>query len=201
VANNFESIFGGIFRGLASNKSSAGLNQTNTQSDKNPLTYAWIGQQTNDLRQPIEKEQSQSPALPGLFGSSGTAYSYSVPLPTDVRSIASYNNPATSVALNSLPSQLGSTVHPAPAYAPIDNWAFRGYGMSPQNGDHFKQYFANQMGNFNMMPKPNPSNVLTAVSDQANIAVDGSADVWQGTYQTMTLMGKRYNPMANYRGA
>jgi hypothetical protein len=191
--NNFQSIVGGIFRGLSNDKRSVGLTGSNVKTD-NPHTYAWIGQETSDLRQPIEKEQSQNPSLPFAKGSSGTQYSYTQPLPTDVRTLIAQGSPGTNIALTDEASSIGSMIQTVPAQVPMNNWNFSGYGMSPQNGDHFKLYFANQLGVRNMNPTPMASQVLTAVQEQQNTNTDGSSNVWHGSWQTIQSMRKGYRP-------
>jgi len=197
--NNYGSIVGGIIRGLSNDRRSAGLTGHNVTND-NPQSYAWIGQNTSDLRQPIQKEMSQNPSLPFEKGSSGTQYEYTNPLPTDIRSLVRQGYPGTDVNIVDQASSVGSLVQGMPSFVPINNLQLSGYGMSPQNADHFKYYFANQMGQLNLTPQVNPSNVLTAVQEHQNINTDGSAQVWHGAFQTFGTMLKRYNPANSFRG-
>jgi hypothetical protein len=198
MPNNFDSIFGGILRGLSNDKRSVGLTGSNVKTD-NPHTYTWIGQETSDLRQPIEKEQSQNPSLPFAKGSSGTQYSYTQPLPTDITTLVSQGSPGTSIAETDQASSIGSTIQTVPNKVPVNNSQSNGYGMSPQNGDHFKQYFANQIGVMNKNPVPMSSQVLTAVQEQQNMNTDGSSDVWHGSWQTIQSMRKGYRPANQFR--
>jgi len=198
MPNNFQSIFGGIIRGLSNDKRSVGLTGHNVSTD-NPHTYTWIGQETSDLRQPIEKEQSQNPSLPFAKGSSGTQYSYTQPLPTDITTLVSAGSPGTSIAETDQASAIGSMIQTVPNKVPVNNSQSNGYGMSPQNGDHFKQYFANQIGVMNKNPVPMASQVLTAVQEQQNTNTDGSSDVWHGSWQTIQSMRKGYRPANQFR--
>src|SRR5215831_17224135 len=130
-----------MIRGLSNDKRSLGISTSASVKTDNPLTYAWIGQNTSDLRQPIEKEQSQNPSLPFEKSSSGTQYSYSQPLPTDITTLVSQGSPGTNISETDLASSIGSLIQPTPGFVRPDNWNFSGYGMSPQNADHFKAYF------------------------------------------------------------
>jgi len=197
MPNNFESIFGGIFRGLSSNKSSAGTNSLIPTQQNNPLVYGWIGQETNDLRYPISKEQTQNPVLgPNL--SSGTQFAYSSPVPTDIPTQIQGSYPTTDVSRVALvSSRIGSMVQPIPCVVPINNGQFNGYEMSPVNGQHFFGYFANQLGMYNLQGRPNAANVLTAIQAEANVNSDGSSDLWNGAWQTILSMRKSYDPNAS----
>jgi len=198
MATNFGSIVGGIVRGLSNDKRSAALTGSNVKTD-NPQTFTWIGQNTSDLRQPIQKEMSQNPSLPFEKGSSGTQYSYSQPLPTDITTLVAQGSPGTNVGEFREASSIGSLIQTIPSIVPNNNWNFSGFGMSPQNGDHFKTYFANQIGINPANPNPLSANVLTAVTEQANIPIDGSVNVWNGAWQTINAMGKPYHPSNQFR--
>src|SRR5215471_8209973 len=198
MANNFGSIVGGIVRGLSNDRRSAGLTGSNVKTD-NPHTYRWIGQETSDLRQPIEKEMSQNPSLPFEKTTSGTEYSYTNPLPTDIRTLIQQGSPGTDIAETRQASSIGSTIQTVPPVVPINNWNFSGMGMSPQNGDHFKYYFANQIGVKNQNANPLPANVLAFSTEQANTVIDGSHDVWNGAWQTFISMRKNYQPSTQFR--
>lgn len=198
MPTNYESIFGGIFRGLSNNKNSGGTNPQIPTQQNNPLVYAWIGQQTNDLRQPIQKEQAQNSTL-GLASSAGTLVPYSQPVPTDIPTRTALTTPGTDVSLAVFASPIGGLTQPVPLAVPTSNngGGFGDYDMQPLNGSHFSRYFSNQLGNYNLLAKPNPANVLTAVQEQANSNSDGSANVWQGAYQTFAMMAKPYDPNAS----
>ncbi len=196
---NFGSIIGGIIRGLSNDKRSAGLKGSNVTND-NPQSYGWIGQETSDLRQPIEKEQTQNPSLPFLTKSSGVEYSYTTPLPTDIRSRITAGMPGTNVDSTNQASSIGSMIQTVPSMVLMNNWQEHGYGMSPQNGDHFKTFFANQMGVRAILPQPLPSAVANAVSHQADSNLVGSHDVWHSSWQTFLTMRKTHHPSAQYLG-
>ena len=198
MATNFGSIVGGIVRGLSNDKRSAGLTGSNVKTD-NPHTYNWIGQETSDLRQPIQKEMSQNPSLPFEKGSSGTEYSYSNPLPTDITTLVKQGSPGTNVSPFREASSIGSLIQTVPSYVPNNNWNFSGFGMSPQNADHFKTYFANQIGVNPANPNPLSANVLTAITEQANTPIDGSHDVWNGAWETYISMRKDSKPSNQFR--
>lgn len=189
---NYESILGSITRAFSKNN-----------SGKNPLTRTWIGQEQNDLRQPIEKEQSQSPALPWYSRSSGTAFDWTQPVPalTDIRTRGETNSPGPDSRPTLVASSVGSLVQPMPDNVPLNNVQFSGYGMSPQNGDHFQHYFANQVNQHNITFAVNPANVLTAVSEQQNQMADGSADVWGSYNKIFDAMQKNYRPVTTSRGS
>jgi hypothetical protein len=87
-----------------------------------------------------------------------------------------------------------------PFSVPINNAPFSGYDMNPLNGTHFKEYFANQINQYHILPAPNASNVLTAVSEQQNSMTDGSADVWQKHDQFLLDNNKGYGPAQAFRG-
>src|SRR5215831_14724720 len=188
-----------MIRGLSNDKRSLGISTSANVKTDNPLTYAWIGQETSDLRQPIEKEQSQNPSLPFAKGSSGTQYSYTQPLPTDVTTLISQGSPGPSITPTVHASSIGSLIQPMPGFVPMNNWAFNGMGMMPQNGDHFKSFFANQNGLANMQPTPLPASVLSAVQEQQNVGSHGSNDVWASGWQTFQAMGKDYKPSNQFR--
>jgi hypothetical protein len=198
MPSNWDSIFGGIIRGLSNDRRSVGLTGSNVKTD-NPQTYSWIGQETSDLRQPIDKEQSQNPSLPFAKGSSGIQYAYSQPVTTDVRTLVAQGSPGTNIAYTDQASSIGSMIQTVPTRVRPNNWNFSGYGMSPQNGDHFKLYFANQIGVRNMNPNPMSSQVLTAVQEQQNTNTDGSSDVWHGNWQVIQAMRKGYRPSNQFR--
>jgi hypothetical protein len=199
IPTNFQSIVGGIFRGLSNDKRSVGLTGSNVKTD-NPQTYTWIGQETSDLRQPIEKEQTQNPSLPFLKGSSGTQYAYTNPLPTDIRTGILESYPGTSIEKTFVPSSIGSLLQPMPDMVPLNNWQQRGYGMSPQNADHFKTYFANQIGLTNLIPQPTPSNTMDAVQAQQQSSTVGRHSDWFNVWQHILTMRKTYTPANNFRG-
>ena len=197
MANNFQSIVGGIFRGISQNKSSAGLSESNVK-ELNPQTYQFIGLSSKDPRYPVAKEQTQNPALPWNSSSAGTQLGYTQPIPTNVPEKLGQQLPAPDAAPTQWASSIGSMVQPVPGYVPLNNWQINNYGMSPQNGSHFLNYFANQRGIQNLQPIPVASNVLTAVQEQQNIQTDGSADVWNGHFNLFRSMAKDYNPSVIY---
>jgi hypothetical protein len=196
--NNFGSIVGGILRGLSNDKRSVGLTGSNVKTD-NPQTYSWIGQETSDLRQPIQKEQSQNPSLAFAKGSSGTQYAYSKPLPTDITTLVSQGAPGTNISETDLASSIGSLIQPTPGFVRPDNWNFSGMGMSPQNADHFKTYFANQIGVNHRVTPPLSAQVMTDVQEQQNTNTDGSSNLWHGAWQTIQSMRKGYRPANQFR--
>jgi len=199
MANNFQSIVGGIFRGLSNNRASGGLNQTNTQSSQNPLTYQWIGFPTpSDLRQPIQKEQTQNPSLAFEKGSAGTSQSYSMPPLTDIPTLVTQGMPGPDSSFRLTAGSVGSKSNIPALRAPINNAQGNGFGMSPQNGDHFKQYFANQIGLFNVLTKPVPEATASAISVQQHTNVAGNPDAWASSWQTFLSMAKGYNPAGNF---
>jgi hypothetical protein len=192
MPTRWQSITGGILRGLSNDKRSAGLTGSNVKTD-NPHTYTWIGQETSDLRQPIQKEQTQQPALPFGMASGGTQYSYQNPLPTDIRMLLTQGSPGTDVGTKDASSDTGSLNQSVPGNAPMNNgFQSSGYGMSPQNGDHFKYYFANSIGAQANNKVPFPSSVLNAVQVQQNSNTDGNPDVWKGAMQVFGSMSKGY---------
>lgn len=199
MTNNFQSIVGGIIRGLTNDKASAGTNPHIPTQQNNPLVYTWIAQQTNDLRQPIEKEQSQNPSLPFGKASSGTQYEYTNPLPTDIRMLISQGSPGTNIDPTQQASSIGSLIQTVPDLVPLNNWNFSGFGMSPQNADHFKSYFANQLGVQNTNKYPLSGQILAEVQEQANTNADGSSNVWHGAWQTFETMTKPYHPANQFR--
>jgi hypothetical protein len=196
MPTNAASIFGGIFRGLTNNTVSQGTNPQVPTQQNNPNVYRWIGQSTQDLRQPVSKEATQNPALPWGTGSSGTLipYGQNVPLGTDIQQGA----PDPSIAFDPYASQIGSTIQPIPKVIPVANNNLGNTEMMPQNGSHFKDHFVNQMGSYNLIGDPNAANVLTAVQAQANTHADGSPDIWQNAYQVFNSMAKGYNPSQQY---
>lgn len=195
--NNFTSIFGGIFRGLSNNKSSGGLNQTNTQNSSNPLTYQWIGQSAGGTTYQIDREQTQNPSLPFEKGSGGTNVAYSSPPLTDIPTLLNQGAPGTDVSIRNSAGSVGSPTNVPAGYAPRNNGVGSGFGMSPQNADHFKQYFANQIGLQNNLPRASAKNTTLAVSDQQHTNVAGSSDSWQSSFQTFAAMQKGYSPMGS----
>jgi hypothetical protein len=197
MPNNFQSIVGGIFRGISSNKSSAGLNQTNTQNDTNPLTYQWIGESTGGTAYPINREQTQNPALPFAKGSAGTNIPYAPPVLTDIPTLLNQGSPGTDVSLRTSAGSVGSQTSIPPGMAPIANAVGNGYGMSPQNADHFKVYFANQIGLSNQLPRASAKTTGLAIADQQHENVAGSSDSWKSAYQTFSAMQKGYSPMGS----
>ena len=195
---NADSIFGGIFRGLSNNRSSGALNQTNTQNSNNPLTYQWIGFPTpSDLRQPIEKEQTQNPSLPFDKGSSGTNVPYSSAPLTDIPTLLQQGSPGTNTSIRDTASSVGSPTNVPAGWAPIANPVGSGYGMSPQNADHFKQYFANQIGLGNNLPKASAANTTLAIAHQQHTNSAGASDAWQRSWEVFGSMQKDYNPMGS----
>ena len=202
MATNFESIVGGIFRGLTKNNlvNPQALGMNRNIPERVPLVSQWIGRETNDLRQPIEKEQTQNPALPWYSRSSGTQVSYSQPVPTDIptRIAESIPQPNSNVTLE--PSSIGSLVQPMPKEVPLRNWQFNGYEMSPTNGEHFKTFFANQINYINGYASPTPANVLSAVTYQQNLITDGSPDVWESHNRMIKGVEKGYTPYTSFRG-
>ena len=199
MPNNWDSIVGGIVRGLSNDHRSAGLTGSNVKTD-NPHTYAWIGQETSDLRQPIQKEATQNPSLPFTMGSPGTQYSYSQTLPTEVRTFFTQATPGTDVSIRSEASSVGSQTLIPTNYAPINNRQTSGYGMSPQNGDHFKAYFANQIGLNNNLPKANAAVTTEHIQEQQGLGSAGSNAVWHNSWQTFISMRKSYSPNQTYHG-
>jgi len=197
--NNFGSIVGGIVRGSTNSRRSVGLTGHNVSTD-NPLTFAWIGQETSDLRQPIQKEVSQNPSLPFEKTTPGTQYEYTNPLPTDVRTLFNQGSPGTNVSLRDKAASVGSSTLIPTGFAPMNNAVGAGFGMSPQNGDHFKFYFANQIGLSNMLPKANAATMAQGVMEEQSRNVAGSADIWHGNWQTFISMRKAYNPNQTYYG-
>lgn len=195
--NNFTSIFGGIFRGLSNNKASGGLNQTNTQSSDNPLTYQWIGAPTGGTTYQIDREQTQNPSLPFEKGSAGTNVPYAKPVLTDIPTLLNQGSPGTDVSLRTSAGSVGSATHIPPGMAPINNAVGNGYGMSPQNADHFKVYFANQIGLSNQLPRASAKTTGLAIADQQHENVGGSSDSWKSAYQTFASMQKGYSPMGS----
>jgi|SRR5215471_5388835 len=197
--NNFQSIIGGMIRGLTNSRRSAALTAHNVSND-NPQSFAWIGGSTSDLRQPIEKEMSQQPSLAFGKASSGTSYAYFNPVLNDIPSLYLQGQPGTNVSERKVAGSVGSPTNVPAPFAPIDNWPSAGYGMSPQNGDHFKYYFANQIGLSNQLPKPNPANVAEMTMAAQNHSAAGASDLWFSHAQTVSNMLKGYNPSGNYRG-
>ena len=196
--NNFQSIFGGIFRGLSNNRSSGGLNQTNTQNSDNPLTYQWIGFPTpSDLRQQIQKEQTQNPSLPFEKGSGGTSVDYSRAVLTDIPTLVNQGSPGTDISLRHSAASAGSPTNIPTGFASPTNWVGNGYGMSPQNGDHFKTFFANQLNLRNVLPKATPMITSLAISEQADTHVANSNDSWKNAFQLYSSMQKQYYPMSS----
>jgi hypothetical protein len=200
MPNNLQSIVGGIFRAVSNNKVSLGLTDQNVTTD-NPQTYTWIGHSDKLPTYPTDREQTQSPAIPWYSKSSGTGFSYSQPVPTDFTSRFAANTPGTDVSITDQASSIGSTIQSVPRYVPMGNMQFNGYEMSPQNGAHFKNYFANQLGMQNLNPLPNASNVLTAIQEQQGIQTDGSADVWHSHFRLFQNLGKDYRPAQQFRGS
>jgi hypothetical protein len=199
MPNNFQSIVGGIFRGLSNDRRSVALTGSNVKTD-NPLTFTWIGQETSDLRQPIEKEVSSNPSLPFEKTTPGTQYEYANTLPTDVRTLVKQGSPGTDVSIRDKASSVGSSTLVPTGFAPINNAQNAGVGMSPQNGDHFKSYFANQIGLSNQLPVAHAASTLQGVMEEQSRNITGSADVWHGSWQTFVNMRKRYNPNQTYYG-
>jgi len=192
MPNNWQSITSGILKGISNDKRSVGLTGSNTKTD-NPNTFTWIGQETSDLRQPIQKEQTQTPSLPFGNASAGTVYSYQNPLPTDIRMLISQGSPGTNVSPKDASSDTGSLIQGIPDTVATNNaFPSSGYGMSPQNGDHFKYYFANTIGAQANNKVPFPASVLTAVQEQQNFNTDGSSNVWNGAMQLFGSMSKSY---------
>jgi hypothetical protein len=198
MATNFGSIVGGIIRGLSNDRRSVALTGHNVTTD-NPNTYTWIGQEPGDLRQPIQKEMSQNPSLPFEKASSGSQYEYTQPLPTDIRTLITAGSPGTDISPTTYASSIGSWVQRVPSLVPMNNGQFNGYGMSPQNADHFKVHFANQIGMRNMMAAPSASIVATAIQEQANINTDGPTDPWENALSLFQFMRKSYTPSSQYQ--
>jgi len=197
--NNWQSIVGGIVGGISNDKRSAGLTGHNVTTD-NPQTYGWIGQETSDLRQPIQKESSQNPSIPFTSGSPGVAMPYAQLLPNDIPTFLQQGAPGTNVSIRTEASSVGSPTLIPTGFAPINNAQFSGYGMSPQNGDHFKQYFANQIGLSNQLPKASPAVSAMAVQVEQSLGSAGSQDSWIHAWQTFTNMRKTYQPNQTYHG-
>lgn len=198
MPNNFESIFGGMFRGLASNKSSGGLNQTNTQNASNPQTYQWIGQASGGTVFPINREQTQNPALPFAFGSAGISLSYANPVLTDIPTLLSQGSPGTDVSQRDAAGSVGSPTNIPATYASLSGgYIGNGYGMSPQNADHFKTFFANQIGLSNKLPKASAFNTSLAITDQADTHIGSSQDSWKNAWNVFSSMQKGYSPMGS----
>jgi hypothetical protein len=146
-----------------------------------------------NLAQPITKEQTQNPSLPFGKSSAGTEYSYENPLPTDIRMLVTQGIPGTNVSPNDASSDTGSLIQPIPDNVPYaGSFQSSGYGMSPQNGDHFKYYFANNIGNYANTKVPFPATVLSAIQEQPGVNSDGSSNVWHGAFQTFATMRKGY---------
>ena len=197
MANNAESIIGGIVRGLVRNKRSLGLSTQNVKAN-NPQTQQWIGESYGSMTAPIQREQTQNPVLPWSTSSSGTSFSYSKPVPTDIRYLV---ESATDITPTRYASSVGGLVQPVPGNVPINDMQVKGYGMSPLNGSHFFEYFANQNNQAYSPGLANAANVLTAISEQANVGSDGSADVWRNLYSLQMNASQRYNPAGSFRGA
>ena len=198
---NLQSILGGIFGGLHNYKSSAALSESNVKTN-NPQTYGWIGHSAGGTRYQTTREAQQGQQLPWYAGSTGTAFSYSQLLPTDIPSIQHQVTPGTSVlATTNDPSTVGSTISALPDSVPAANYAqFNGYQMNPQNAEHWRTFFANQMSNVPLKRLPNPSNVMVAVTKQANITADGDANLWDSHSSLMTAMSKNYQPARQFWG-
>lgn len=196
-----QSILGGIFRGTSQNNASAAL-QTHNVTQNNPLTTQWIGiSQNANQNAPIQKEGSQNVQLPWYTASTGTGFSYSKPLPTDIPSIAHQVTPAANSATDPNSSNVGSLVNPAPSSVPIGNYSqFQGYQMNPQNAEQWHTYYANAMGNVPLKRQPNAANVLAAVTAQTNIADGNGNDPQFAANQLQTMMTKNYQPSRQFWG-
>lgn len=200
--SNLASIVGGIFAGLNNNKSSGGLSGSNVKTN-NPQTYAWIGQAAGGTRYQTTREAQQGQQLPWYGASTGTSFGYSQLLPTDIPSIQNQVTPATSVLANGQndPSTVGSTISALPSSAPLANYSqFNGYQMNPQNAESWRTYYANQMSNTPLKRLPNASNVMAAVTAQANTSADGSNNLWDSHSSLMTAMSKNYQPARQFWG-
>lgn len=197
--NNLQSILGGIFRGMTNNKSSAGLPPDTNVRANNPNTYRWIGAPAGDQNNPpITTEQTQQPALAWFRGSAGTAFAYTQPTVTDIPNALSQPTPDTSVAFTNQASSIGSLVQSHPSSVPTGNWQTQGLGMNPTNAEHFREYFANQIGTRHLLPTPNAASVLTAVQSQNNMSADGSVDVRNLRYSITAANAKGYQPLQNF---
>jgi len=200
--SNLQSILGGIFGGLSNNKSSGGLSGSNVKTN-NPQTYAWIGQAAGGTRYQTTRESQQGQQLPWYSGSSGTGFSYSQLLPTDIPSISHQVTPATNVQAMGWddPSVVGSTISALPGTVPVANFGqFNGYQMNPQNAESWRTYYANQMSNVPLKRQPNASNVASAVTQQSSIGAEGSLDPWASHSSLVTAMAKGYSPTRQFWG-
>lgn len=201
---NWDSIVGALFRGNTNNTSSAALPETNVRQN-NPQTFQWIGTSYNaDLRAPIQKEQTQNPALDWSRGSAGLGLSYAQPTVTDIPTVLSGIQPAPSIAFTNEASAIGSVVQSIPGTINTGNMqnASGGYGMNPTDAAHWFSYFANQLGTRHLLPTANPASVLTAVQAQANQVTDGNVDTGAPLLNKIgAAQMKGYQPMQSFFGA
>lgn len=75
------------------------------------------------------------------------------------------------------------------------------YEMNPVNAHHWGTYFADHTQRFPVFPiKPNPANILAALSEPQDASTVGSGDVWVNHYDFMSINQKTGWSPSSYRG-